>query len=151
MTFKGHTVKEERWGDKHKCFAGKNVPLWAAHYIQQHTLYPTATATALGAPWWYLRPARSGLETGRRGGRNQAIPRPSLPRLWWEVAALPKSPQHPSCVKRSVLLSCSHRVKVKGCGFAVTGHVPTPCKKKWGTCVFVSGGEGLMVLICTCF
>lgn len=51
------------------------------------------------------------------GGHNQAIPRPSLPRLWGEVPALPKSPQHPSCVKRSVLLSCSHRVKVKGRGF----------------------------------
>lgn len=51
------------------------------------------------------------------GGRSQVIPRSSLPRLWWEVPALPKSPQHPNCVKNSVLLSCLHRVKVKGRGF----------------------------------
>lgn len=133
MTFKGHTVKEEHWGDKHKCFAEKNVPLWAAYYIQQHTLYPTATAPALGAPWWYLRPERSRLETSRRvvaTKRSHVHLFPGSDGKSQLCQSLPNIP-----VVLNILYCCRACIGWRSRGavlgpFAVTRHVPTPCKKK---------------------
>lgn len=103
MTFKGHTVKEERWGDKQKHLGRKNLPLWAAYCICTQHICWTAIATALRAPLWYLQPERT---ADRCSPPSHAT---SVP-LW----ALLGSPSSSQFRKSSLSLSYSHQLKVEG-------------------------------------